>query len=321
MITTLAYRDNRLAAHNPPPESLAPLRTTPGAMLWVDLDQPEPGEIRAVLETLFAFHPLVIEDCVRETRFPKYEVYEDYLYLVMHAVDAAGAGPSATAELDLLLGRDFLVTFHTRPLKPVQAAIERCLKNPAAPVRGPDRFVHTVLDLMAGAYQPVLESLRAKTAAIEQAALHEAGSLLPRVLAARKELSAFRQILRPERQIIVELAQGRTGFFRPAMLPYLRDLAEDLGRTERLANNASEQLILAFRIFLSRADQEANQGIRVLTALTALTLPVLVIGGWYGMNFVRLWEIHQRFAYPVVAAVTALSTAWMLVYLRRKRWF
>ena len=133
--------------------------------------------------------------------------------------------------------------------------------------------------------------------------------------------SAFRQILRPERQIIVELAQGRTGFFRPILLPYLRDLAEDLGRIERLANNSSEQLILAFRIFLSRADQEANQGIRVLTALTALTLPVLVIGGWYGMNFVCLWEIHQRFAYPVVVAVTIASTFWMLVYLRRKRWF
>ncbi len=321
MITTLVYRDNRFAAHNPPLEALAPLRATPGAMLWVDLDQPTAGEVGAVLETLFAFHPLVVEDCLRETRFPKYEVYDDYLYLVMHAVDRAGADRFATTELDLLLGKNFLVTFHPQPLKPVQAALERCLKNPGTPVRGPDRFAHTILDFMAEAYQPVLEELRAKVTAIEQAALHEEGDLLPRVLAARKELAAFRQILRPERQIIFELAQGRTGFFRPILLPYLRDLAEDLGRIERLANNGSEQLILAFRIFLSRADREASQGIRILTALTALTLPVLVIGGWYGMNFVRLWEVHQHYAYPIVLAVTVASTLWMLVYLRRKRWF
>jgi len=321
MITTLVYRDSRFAAHNPPLESLPPQRAAAGALLWVDLDQPAPEETRAVLETLFAFHPLVVEDCLRDTRFPKYEVYEDYLYLVMHAVEPAGADRFAATELDLLLGKNFLVTFHRQPLKAVQAAIEPCLKNPATPVRGPDRFAHTILDLMAEACQPVLESLRAKVAAIEQAALHEPGDLLPRVLAVRKELAAFRQILRPERQIVIELAQGRTGFFRPILLPYLRDLAEDLARIERVAANGSEQLILAFRIFLSRADQEASQGIRVLTALTALTLPVLVIGGWYGMNFVPLWEVHQRLAYPVVLAVTIVSTLWMLVYLRRKRWF
>ena len=230
MITTLVYRDNRFAAHNPPLESLPPLRAAPGVMMWVDLDQPTPEEARAVFETLFAFHPLVVEDCLGETRFPKYEVYDDYLYLVMHAVDQAGAGRFATTKLDLLLGKTFLVTFHRRPLRPVQAALERCLKNPGTPVRGPDRLAHTILDFMAESYQPALEGLRRKVAAIEQAALHEAADLLPQVLAARKELAALRQILRPQRQIIVELAQGRTGFFRPILLPYLRDLAEDLAR-------------------------------------------------------------------------------------------
>ncbi len=321
MITTLVYRDNRFAAHNPPWESLAALRAAAGVLLWVDLDQPTPTEIQAVFETLFAFHPLVVEDCLSETRFPKYAVYDDYLYLVMHAVDQTDTNRFATTELDLLLGKNFLVTFHRQPLRPVQLALERCLKSPGTPVRGPDRFAHTILDFMAEAYQPALDGLRTEIAAVEHAALHAAADLLPRVLAARKQLAALRQILRPQRQIVGELAQGRTGFFRPILLPYLRDLAEDLARIERLANNWAEQLILAFRIFLSRADREANEGIRVLTALTALTLPVLVIGGWYGMNFNPMWELHRSFTYPVAVALTVVSTLWMLIFLRRKRWF
>jgi magnesium transporter len=321
MITTLVYRDNRFSAHNPPLDTLAALRAEAGVMLWVDLDQPTPAEIGAVLETLFAFHPLVVEDCLSETRFPKYEVYDDYLYLVMHAVDYSRAEKFPTTELDLLLGKSFLVSFHRQPLKPVQLAIERCLKSPGTPVRGPDRLAHSLLDLMTEAYKPALDDLRMDVAAIEYAALHEPGNLLPRVLAARKELAALRQILRPQRQIIAELAQGRTGFFRPILLPYLRDLAEDLARIERLANNWAEQLLLAFRIFLSRADREASQSIRILTALTALTLPVLVIGGWFGMNYAYMWELHWRFAYPLVLALTVVCTLWMLVYLRKKRWF
>lgn len=320
MITILVFRDHRLAAQNPPLAALPGLRAEPGVMLWVDLDRPTAEESAAILERLFAFHPLVIEDCLSETRFPKYEVYDDYLYLVMRAADYSRSEKFTTTELDLLLGRNFLVSFHRQPLKPVEQAIERCLKSPAAPVRGPDRFVHTMLDLLTEAYKPALDHLGAEVAAIEYAALHEAGHLLPRILATRKELATLRQIVRPQREIIAELAHGRTGWFRPILLPYLRDLTEDLARIERLANRWAEQLILAFRVFLGRADQEANQGIRILTALTAITLPVLVIGSWFGMNFGHMAELRWRFAYPAVALVTMVCTLWMFVYLRKKRW-
>ncbi|MDD3179863.1 MAG: magnesium transporter CorA family protein [Opitutaceae bacterium] len=321
MITTLVYRDSRLAAHNPPYESLAALRADPGVMLWVDLDQPTDEEGRLVLESLFAFHPLVIEDCLSETRFPQYEVYDDYLYLVMHAIDYSRTERFTTTELDLLLGRKFLVTFHRRPLKPVQATLDRCLKNPANPVRGPDRLVHTLLDYMTEAYKPVLEDFRAEITAIEQAALREPGNLLPRVLAARKGLATFRQLVRPQREIVSELAHGRTGFFRPTLLPYMRDLAEELARFERMVNAWAEQAILAFRVFLNRTDHEANLGIRVLTALTALTLPVLVVGSWFGMNYQHMPEIPGRYSYFVALVLTIVSTVGMLAYLRRKRWF
>ncbi|MDD2765141.1 MAG: magnesium transporter CorA family protein [Opitutaceae bacterium] len=321
MITTLVYRDNRFAALNPPPETLAALRADESVMLWIDLAQPTPDEISAILEALFALHPLVVEDCLSETRFPKYEVYDDYLYLVMHAVDYSRSGKFTTTELDLLLGKRFLVTFHRQPLKPLQAALDRYRKNPTTAVRGPDRFAHVILDLMTDAYQPAIEELRAEIAGIEHAAIHESGNLLPRLLAARRDLAALRQIVRPQHQIVADLAHGRSGFFRPIMLPYLRDLAEDLARIERSANAWSEQLILAFRVFLNRADHEANLGIRVLTALTALTLPVLVIGGWFGMNFRHMPEVPGRFSYPLAFALTIISTLGMLIYLRKRRWF
>ena len=79
MITTLVYRDHKLSAHNPPVESLAALRKEPGVMLWIDLAAPTPEEIKAIFEDLFAFHPLVIEDCVSDSPLPKLEAYDDYL--------------------------------------------------------------------------------------------------------------------------------------------------------------------------------------------------------------------------------------------------
>ena len=322
MITTLVYRDARFVAHNPPAESLAALRTEPNVMLWVDLASPTAEETRLVLETAFAFHPLAIEDCVTDSPFPKLEEYDDYLYLVMHAVDYSQAGKFTTTELDLFLGRNFIVTFHRQPLKPVQAALDRYLKAPGTPVRGADRFAHGILDLMVEAYKPALDVLRKELEQIESGVLQEMGpdELFPRVAGLRKELSALRQIVRPQREIAAVLTQGKSRFIRPLIVPYLRDLTEELSRIESQAGAWAEQLILTFRVYLNKSGHEANLGIRVLTGITALTLPVIIIGGWYGMNFERMHETEANYSYYIAFALMVAGTAGMLLFLRRKKW-
>jgi len=322
MITTLVYRDARFVAHNPPADTLAALRAEPNVMLWVDLASPTAEETKLVLESVFAFHPLAIEDCVTDSPFPKLEEYDDYLYLVMHAVDYSRADKFTTTELDLFLGKNFLVTFHRQPLKPVQAALDRYLKAPGTTVRGPDRFAHGILDLMVEAYKPPPDELRHELEQIEGGVLHQMGpdELFPRVAALRKELSALRQIVRPQREIASVLTQGKTRFIRPLIVPYLRDLTEDLSRIEAQAGAWAEQLILTFRVYLNKSGHEANLGIRVLTGITAITLPVMIIGGWYGMNFDRMHETEARYSYYVALALMLAGTVGMLLFLRRKKW-
>lgn len=322
MITTLVYRDARFVAHNPPADTLAALRAEPGSMLWVDLASPTADETKLVLESVFAFHPLAIEDCVIDSPFPKLEEYDDYLYLVMHAVDYSQADKFTTTELDLFLGKNFIVTFHRQPLKPVQAALDRYLKAPGTPVRGPDRFAHGILDLMVEAYKPALDELRRELEEIESGVLQEMGpdELFPRVAGLRKELSALRQIVRPQREIAAVLTQGKSRFIRPLIVPYLRDLTEELSRIESQAGAWAEQLILTFRVYLNKSGHEANLGIRVLTGITALTLPVIIIGGWYGMNFERMHETEAGYSYYIALALMFAGTAGMLLFLRRKKW-
>lgn len=322
MITTLVYRDHKLHAHNPPLESLAALRAEPNVILWVDLSDPTAAETKSVLDELFAFHPLVIEDCVSDSPFPKLESYDDYLYFVMHAVDYSKTDKFTTTELDLILGKNFLVTFHKQPLKPVQSALDRHLRTPSVPVRGPDRFAHTLLDHIVDAYKPALDELRAEVEWVESAVLANtpARELFPRVVALRKELGQLRQIVRPQREVATELAAGKAKLIRAAILPYLRDLAEDLSSIENQAVAWADQLILSFRVYLNKSSHEANEGIRVLTALTALTIPPLLVGGWFGMNFEHMTELDTTYSYPLAALFTLVSIGGMTYIMRKRRW-
>ena len=322
MISTLVYRDHKLSAYNVPAETLPALRAEPGVLLWVDLSDPTPEETKFVLETVFAFHPLAIEDCVSDSPFPKLEPYEDYLYLVMHAVDYADEHAFQTTELDLFLGKDYLVTYHRQPLHSVNASVERLQKTANQLVRGPDRFAHTILDFMVEAYKPALDSLRREIESVEEGVLHTmpAEELFPKVVHLRKQLSQLRQIVRPQRQIALDLAQGRHRLIRSVILPYLRDLSEDLGRIEAQAGAWAEQLILSFRLYLNKSSHEANEGIRVLTAITALTFPALVVAGWWGMNFSTMHELHVKHGYPVAFALVLAGTYATYLFMRRRRW-
>ena len=322
MITTLVYREGKFAMANPPIEALALLRSEVGVMVWVDIDEPSDEETRHVLDTVFEFHPLAIEDCVSDSPLPKVEDYDDYLYLVMHAVDYTKTEHFTTTELDLFLGKNFLVTHHRKPLRPVQLALEKYSKPNSVPVRGPDRFAHHLLDQMVEAYKPALLELQKDLEELEQASLMNlpAKEIFPRVVAMRKEFSSLRQIVRPQRDVAAELAQGKTKLIRPVMVPYLRDLAEELAHIDAQVETWSEELLLTFRVYLNKSSHEANAGIKVLTGITALTIPVLAVGAWFGMNFKFMPELELLWSYPLALVVMLGGTYWMLRMMTKRKW-
>jgi magnesium transporter len=313
MIQSFIFSDGKVVGRDLELEALRLVRGDKGLILWVNLSNPTAEETKAILEGVFQFHPLAIEDCVAPSSLPKIEDYEDYLFLVMHAVDFNRTEKFTTTELNLFLGKEFLVTFHPAPLKSVAAVMERCAKATGVVARGPDRLAHLILDALVDNYKPVTEEFRADLDQIEEDVLSgEARDLTARLLGVRSELNTLRATIRPQREVVARLAHGESKIVRPVMLPYFRDLRDNLVRIEETAAAHADQLLISFDLHLSRSDFEANAGIKVLTALTAVSLPATIIGSWYGMNFQQMPELEVPHAYPVVAAVTALLT--FLVY-------
>ena len=185
--------------------------------LWVDLERPTPEETKFVLEDVFHFHPLSIEDCVMLSPSPKVEEYtpkeEDtfapYLFMVIHGVDYSRKdGVFATSELNFFLGKNFLVTYHEVPLRSVQVTSERCLKSTVHIARAPDRVAHTLLDSIVENYKPALEELSLEIGELEQQALQNpTRETLNKILQVKKEVLHLRQIIGPQREVLARFRQ------------------------------------------------------------------------------------------------------------------
>src|SRR5262245_40079369 len=206
--------------------------------LWVDLEKPTPEETHSVLEQIFHFHPLSIEDCVAVSASPKVEEYSPkdgdrfvpYLFMVIHAVDYSRKdGVFATSELNFFLGKNFLVTYHEVPLRSIQSAEDRCLKGTVHIARAPDRVAHTLLDGIVENYKPALEELSLEIADLEgQVVQSPTKATLNKLLQIKKEVLHLRQIIGPQREVLARFAKGEFKLIRPHLVPYYRDVYDTL---------------------------------------------------------------------------------------------
>ncbi|NDI18111.1 MAG: magnesium and cobalt transport protein CorA, partial [Verrucomicrobia bacterium] len=136
VIESFVFSEGRPVSHNVEMEALRLARADKGLILWIDLTEPTPEETKSILELLFEFHPLAIEDCVTLSELPKIEDYEDYLFMIMHSVAITSEKTLKISELNLFLGKEFLVTYHREPIPGVTLLKERLTKGTAQQARG-----------------------------------------------------------------------------------------------------------------------------------------------------------------------------------------
>ncbi len=299
--------------------------------LWLDLEKPTAEESKLVLEDIFHFHQLSIEDCVSVSPSPKVEEYvpkdEDkfspYLFMVIHAVDYSRKdGVFATKELNFFLGKNFLVTFHEVPLRSVQQTEERCLKSSVHIARAPDRVAHTLLDGIVENYKPALDELAFEIAELEQEVVeHPSPKLLNRIIQIKKEVLHLRQIIGPQREVLSRFAQGEFKLIRPHLVPYYRDVYDGLFHIGELAQTYTDSLTGLLHVYLSMSSNQTGEVVKLLTMITIITTPLMIVGTWYGMNFKFMPELDWPWGYELAMGVVVVSTALTWWWFKKRRWF
>src|SRR5438552_10784311 len=332
MIRSFAFTtQGRLHSKNIPMFLMPTLLADTNLFLWVDLEKPATEEAKVVLEDIFHFHPLSIEDCVMVSPSPKVEEYspkEDdpfapYLFIVIHAVDYSRKdGVFATSELNFFLGKNFLVTYHDVPFRGVQSTEERCVSGTVHIARAPDRVAHTLLDSIVENYKPALDELSLEIGELEQQALqHPARETLNKILQVKKEVLHLRQIIGPQREVLARFARGEFTLIRAHLVPYYRDVYDALFHISELAQGYTDSLTGILQVYLNMSSNQTGEVVKLLTMITVITTPLMMVGTWYGMNFHDMPELTWRHGYWVALVVTAISTLATYWYFKKKRWF
>jgi len=297
-------------------DGAAPLR-------WVNIERPRQSD-RAWLEEHFSFHPLDYEDVFSRNQRPKVDVYDDYLFVVLHfpAYDKT-VGRLNAAEVDIFVGPDFLVTLPNQPLPPLEYLFERCRTREDVREqlfsKGPGYLLYKIVDDCVDASFPMLRKMGNKLERIEEDIFEGRSQEVVRDLSnVKQEIINFRKIIRPQRAALRDLE--RTKRYVPEDLEiYFDDINDASERIWDMLENYKEVVEALESTNESVLGHELNNTFRVLTAISVVVLPLTLIASIWGMNNHVPGQGSTEGFWIVVAAMVAALVA-MVVLFRRRGW-
>src|SRR3954449_5913487 len=322
-------RRGELITAAPPAEPQAPSveQIDSAGLRWVNIERPGALE-RAWLEESFDFHALDLEDVLSRNQRPKIDVYDDYLFIVLHfPVFDPQVGRLGAGELDLFVGPDYVVTLPNQPLQPVSYLFERCRAKPELReqlfARGSGYLLYRIVDDAFDYCFPMLRKIGNKLDALEDEIFEGRGEDVVRDLSnVKQEIINFRKVIRPQRTVLRDLEKAKQGFLAPPggeLEIYFDDVADSHERIWDMLENYKEVVEGLEDSNESVISHRLNDVLRVLTVISVVFLPLTLIASIFGMN-VHVPVQGSVAAFWIVLGVMLGVLGGMLGYFRRRGW-
>lgn len=294
-----------------------------GGPLWVDIDSTVRSQ-HALLEKVFRFHPLAIEDTLNPNSRVKLEEYADYLFIVIRGVGLAEQTEDPydleTKDLYCFLGSRYLVTVHAGPLPAIDRVSESIRRSPELLSRGVERALHAILDETIDSFFPVMQQIDEFIDGLEErvfASFDE--SAMRDIFTVKRLVLSLRRYLQPSREVMNVLTNRPSSLLTPDAQIYFRDIYDHVLRINDALDTYRELLSSTMESYLSQVSNRLATSTKGLSLVATMSLPFVVVSGMWGMNFSHIPLSAWPHGFWVLLVVQLALGGSLLYFLRRRQ--
>jgi len=288
---------------------------------WLDIESPDDHDYR-LLEDVFKFHALTIEDIKHQDQRPKVDDYPEYNFAVIFVAEWSN-DEVLFREHHLFIGPNYLITVHLDPAPILLQLQERIHKNPEFTKGQPAFLTYMVIDVLVDATFPVLEQLDEIVDRLEDDITEKASDdSLNRIYHLKHSVTELRRFLGAQRDLFQRLVTHGIHLQQQDMTLYYRDVYDHIVRQYETVDSLRDLLTSAMDVYLSTVSNRLNQTTKALTVIASLFLPLSFLTGFYGMNFQYLTTILET---PTAAFIVGVMTMVVAIFIqlyffRRRGW-
>ncbi len=320
---TYLYEEGKGLAKDRSPEELTAYIGKDGAYFWIDLDNATPDEIKRVGE-LFNFHPLAIEDAITVQQRPRVDIYGNALFIVLRDPELERLKKGLRAlELDMFLGKNFLVTVHQEPVNCIETALAKLTSSPERLLgRGADFLAHAIIDLLVDDNLNILNWLDGEISELEEQIFEKPDQkALIAIANLRKNILYLQRILGPQLELIRKLSGEWLPFIHKSLRIYFRDVYDNLARINDTIYNYREIVTTDMAIHQAVVSNKLNEIMKTLAIIATIILPPTLVASIYGMNFQFMPELNWKYGYLWALGLMLAIGGGIYYFFKRKGWF
>jgi magnesium transporter len=287
---------------------------------WLDIEAPEEAELNALLEPL-KIDPEMLRAQVEPGSGFFGEILEKLLIIRIPA--QASTADGELTPLTLLCLPTTLVTIHQEQLPAISDLALRLSSRIRLKSATTSALVYQVITRLVVGNFFAFAACRQQHDALSKRLIENSGSVVPEdIFTLRRRITNIGDANEDHAFCIDVLQKMETTSFGLAdQRELLKELDHSLERHQRSMDRLEENTKDLHQQFLLTIQDRTGNRLKVLTILSAVFLPLMLIAGIYGMNFQNMPELDLRYAYYAVLGFMALVGIGMLVFFYKKGWF
>lgn len=307
---------------------------TTGALEFIQQDAPAEKDVTwlqvhglsdsGVFEAIgehFGIHPLVMEDVLSTDHRPKFEEYDDYLFLVFR-IPVDTDGEVTFEQVSLLVGDCWLVSF-MESARPLFDPVSDRIRSGKGRIRsmGPDYCAYALVDLIVDSYYDALEQMGDMIEELDERLVRRPDpQLLNEIHRLKRTLLYVHKACWPAREIIGSFERCDSKLRTAAVGPYLRDVYDHIIQVIDTVETYRDIVSGMLDTYLSSISYKLNEIMKVLTIISTIFIPLTFLAGVYGMNFDNMPETHWPNGYFMLWGLMLAIAGLMLVYFYKRGW-
>jgi len=292
--------------------------------LWVDLGALSRQNI-GLLDNVFGFHPLAVEDAMNPASRVKVDEYPGFLFAIVRGVrfvpETDDPYDMETYNISFFLGPNYLVTVHGGQSRSPALVADRVQRQPELLRAGAERVMHAIMDAAIDAYFPVLDDIDEFVDGLEERVFHDFDhKALHEIFQVKRLTLSLRRHLGPQREVFNVLANRPSALLAPDVQVYFRDIYDHNLRIIESLDTFRELLSSTLDSYLSQVSNRLGSVTKALSVVATISIPFVVVSGMWGMNFRDIPWSSSPHAFWYMLALQLGVAALLLVILRWKKY-
>jgi magnesium transporter len=271
----------------------------------------------------FNIHRLVLEDIVNIRQRPKFDEYEQGVFISMNAFVYKKIEMSFQSEqISFYLGKDFLLSFQ-EDSEDIFMDVRNQIQVGKEKIRHKksDYLAYVLVDYIVDGYFEILDTIEEQIEVLE---IEVTNNPTPRVKSSlyhlKRELNNFKKNVTSLREAVLRWSRADYDFIEKSTDIFLRDLLDHISQSIERSENCREMLSELQSLYITGIGARTNGVINVLTIISSIFIPLTFIAGVYGMNFKVMPELEYPNGYPIAMAFMGMIALGMLGFFKYRKW-